>query len=193
MQECSAVLREIEAAEATDAAVEDVVATYRQAGEPFPGIGHPFHKPVDPRAQRLFEIAVEEGIAGPHVEHLEAVQAAFEDATGKWLVINVTGVIAAVAADMGLPPVAARGLAVVSQAADLVAEVVEEDQNPIARDIWDLVEGQRPTSTRTPSDPVGHRLRLAAHSSQENALSRSWGAWPPPPAARSRYASRSSR
>jgi len=140
MQECAAVLGEIEDAEDTEAAVAETVAAYREAGDPFPGIGHPFHEPVDPRAQRLFDIAGEEDIAGPHVDHLRAVQEEFEAVTGKWLVANVTGGIAATSADMGLPPVAARGLAVISRAAGLVAEVVEEDQDPIARDVWGMVE-----------------------------------------------------
>jgi len=140
MQECAAVLAEVEAAEDTDAAVEDVVATYREAGDPFPGIGHPFHEPVDPRAQRLFDIAEAEGLSGPHVDHLRAVQEEFEAVTGRWLVANVTGGIAATAADIGLPPVAARGLAGISRAAGLVAEVVEEDRDPIARDVWGMVE-----------------------------------------------------
>lgn len=140
MQECSEVLQAIERDDDPATAVEEAVVTYREAGDPFPGIGHPFHEPVDPRAQRLFDIAAEEGIAGPHIEHLSAVQDAFEDLTGKRLVINVTGAIAAVSADLGLPPVAARGLAVISRAAGLVAEIVEEDQSPVAGDIWGLVE-----------------------------------------------------
>jgi citrate synthase len=140
MQECSAVLGEIDTAEDTETAVTDAVATYREAGDPFPGIGHPFHKPVDPRTQRLFEIAVEEGLAGSHIDHIRAVQSEFETVTGKRLVINLTGAIAATSADMGLPPVAARGLAVISRAAGLVAEVIEEKNDPIARDVWNMVE-----------------------------------------------------
>lgn len=140
MQECSEILREIEHDDDPETAIEETVSAYREAGDPFPGIGHPFHEPVDPRAQRLFDLAEEEGIAGSHVEHLYAVQDVFEEVIGKRLVINVTGGIAAVSADMGLPPVAARGLAVISRAAGLVAEIVEEDRSPVAGDIWEMVE-----------------------------------------------------
>ena len=31
---------------------ERIVAGFRERREPVPGIGHPFHKPVDPRAPR---------------------------------------------------------------------------------------------------------------------------------------------
>lgn len=137
MQECTELVYELDA---EDASVEGLVESYREAGEPFPGIGHPFHEPVDPRAVRLFELAEEEGIAGEGVERIRAVQDEFEETTGKRLVINLTGAIAAVAYDMDLSPDAARGLAVVSRAAGLVAEVVEERENPMAMDIWQLVE-----------------------------------------------------
>jgi citrate synthase len=142
MQEAAAVLRELAGEPKADreAAIEAVVTEYRERGDPFPGIGHPFHKPVDPRAERLFEIAEEEGIAGEHVALLREVQGAFEAATGLDLPINVTGAIAAVASDMGLPPEAARGLAVVSRAAGLVAAVLEEMSEPIAMDVWEYAE-----------------------------------------------------
>lgn len=137
MQECTELLYELDAEDAT---VEELVESYREAGEPFPGIGHPFHEPVDPRAVRLFEIAEEEGIAGEGVERVRAVQDEFEAVTGKRLVINLTGAIAAVAYDMDLSPEAARGLAIVSRAAGLVAEVVEERENPMAMELWELAE-----------------------------------------------------
>lgn len=140
MEECADVLREIDRAGDPDEAVADAVSVYRDRGDPFPGIGHPFHEPVDPRSQRLFDLAEEEGIAGDHVEYLRAIRDEFEVATGTRLVINATGAIAAVAADMGLSPKAARGIAVVSRAAGLVAEIVEEEESPIAGDLWALVE-----------------------------------------------------
>jgi citrate synthase len=40
-----------------------------------PGIGHPIHKPVDPRVPRLFAIAEETGFSGRYVELMKKVQA----------------------------------------------------------------------------------------------------------------------
>ena len=142
MQEAAAVLQELagEPEDEREAAVEAVVAEYRERGDPFPGIGHPFHEPVDPRAERLFEVAEEEGVAGVHIDLVREVQASFEEATGLDLPVNVTGAIAAVASDMGLSPEAARGLAIVSRAAGLVAAVIEEQSRPVAMDVWDYAE-----------------------------------------------------
>jgi citrate synthase len=144
MQEAAAVLQELagEPDSEREAAVEAVVAEYRERGDPFPGIGHPFHEPVDPRAERLFEVAEAEGAAGPHTDLLREVQAGFEAATGLALPVNITGAIAAVGSDMDLLPEAARGLAIVSRAAGLVAAVIEEGSRPVAMDIWDYAEEQ---------------------------------------------------
>lgn len=140
MEQSARDLRSVADADDRERAVEDLVEDYRDRGEPFSGIGHPHFDPVDPRAQRLFDLAEEADVAGAHVDVLRDVQARFEAETGLDLPINVTGAIAAVASDMGLPPEAARGLAVVSRAAGLLGEVVEEKESPMAMDIWQLVD-----------------------------------------------------
>ncbi len=140
MKECAEVLQAVEAAENADGAAIEAVDTYREAGDPFPGIGHRFHDPVDPRAQRLLELADEEGLAGPHGEHLRTIQADFEERLDLALPVNITGAIAAVSSDLGLPPSAARGFAVISRAGGLVAEILEEARNPVSGDIVAAVE-----------------------------------------------------
>lgn len=148
MQGCSEILHELAEAEDTDAAVATLVAEHLRTGERFPGIGHPQLTPVDPRAERLFDIATEEGIAGEHVDLLHRVREGFEAETGADLPINVTGAIAAVTADVGLSPAAARGLAVLSRAGGVVGEILEEQERPIASDIWHAVDA----STKRPDD-----------------------------------------
>lgn len=140
MKECAEDLEALADADDREAAVDALVARYRERGDRFPGIGHPEFDPVDPRAETLFEMAEEGDVAGEHVDLLRDVRAAFEADAGIDLPINATGAIAAVTLDMGLPPTAARGIAVVSRATGVVAEILEEEQNPMAFDIWQAVD-----------------------------------------------------
>lgn len=140
MEGCARELQSVTDASDRDAAIERLIVEYRDRGDPFPGIGHPHFDPVDPRSERLFDIAETADLDTQHVEALNAIQAGFEAETGLSLPINATGAIAALTADMGLQPEAARGLAIVSRAAGLVAEAVEERDTPIAPSIWQAVD-----------------------------------------------------
>jgi len=142
MEECAEDLDDLSSAADREAAIDELVARYRESDGRFAGIGHPEFDPIDPRAKKLFEMAEEEDIAGEHVELLGDVQAAFEAESGATLPINATGAIAAIALDMGLSPTAARGIAIVSRATGVVAELLEEEQNPMAFDIWQAIDEQ---------------------------------------------------
>lgn len=140
MEQSARDLQAVARADDPDRAARDLVSDYRERGEPFSGIGHPHFDPVDPRAQRLFALSEAADVRGIHTDLLHDVQGYFEDETGLDLPINVTGAIAATSSDMGLPPEAARGFAIVSRAAGLLAEVIEERESPMAMDIWQLVD-----------------------------------------------------
>ena len=47
-----------------------------------PGLGHPVHKDGDPRTPRLYELAAQEGLLGPHLRLLELVAEASERGVG---------------------------------------------------------------------------------------------------------------
>lgn len=140
MEECAADLQAVAAADDPEAATVELVEAYRESDERFSGIGHPHFDPVDPRTETLFGLAEEADVDMQHVAILRELQAEFEAAAGRSLPINVTGAIGALASDLGLPPEAARGFAIVSRAAGLVAEVLEEQRSPIAMDVWQTVD-----------------------------------------------------
>jgi citrate synthase len=101
-----------------------------------PGLGHPLHKPVDPRSARLFEIARETGHYGRYCELMEAI------GQEKKLVVNATGAIGALACELGLDWRAVRGIGVMARAVGLVGHLLEEARQPMAEAIWHQVEEQ---------------------------------------------------
>ncbi len=115
-----------------------IVQEHRQQRLLVPGIGHPVHKPVDPRAVTLFAIAEENGLAGPYVALMRAISQEAERAFGKpgQLPVNATGAIGAIASELGLSWKLCRGLAVVSRAVGLLGHLAEEIENPIANTLW---------------------------------------------------------
>jgi citrate synthase len=99
-----------------------------------PGLGHPIHKPVDPRTVRLFEIARETGFYGKYCTLMEAI------ANEKNITLNATGAIGALACELGLDWKIVKGLGVMARAIGLVGHILEETRQPMATEIWDRVE-----------------------------------------------------
>ena len=116
----------------------ELVAEIRAAGGKVPGFGHPVHKPVDPRAERILELADERGVSGAFVERARA----FHEAVG--LTMNVSMPIAAVMLDLGFPPDAVKAVPVLARTASLLAHLAEEREAPtgftLARAAEDAVE-----------------------------------------------------
>jgi len=118
----------------------EIVASHRERRQIVPGLGHPLHKPIDPRTPRLFQIAAENGLSSHYVALMQAVQAEAERASGKSLPINATGAIGAIAAEFGFPWKIIRGLGVMARAVGLVGHLLEESEDPMAVEIWQRVE-----------------------------------------------------
>jgi len=118
------------------AAAREIVARFRATKAIVPGIGHPIHKDVDPRSERMFEIAREEGFSGAHVRLMRQVAVEASEAYGRHLPVNVSGAIGAVASELGLDWRICRGIGVVARSIGLVAHLYEEIRNPLARELW---------------------------------------------------------
>lgn len=117
-----------------------VVASFREQGRIIPGIGHPFHKPIDPRTPRLKALAQENGFHGPYVRLMEAVATEAGNASGKVLPMNATGAIGALCCEMGFDWKICRGLGVMARAVGLVGHILEEARRPMAAEIWHRIE-----------------------------------------------------
>ena len=148
MEDAARLLSEAlpERKDASDVALAEIarsqVAAYRQGNRILPGLGHPIHKPVDPRAPRLFEIAAENGMAGPYVRLIQAIAAEAERVHGRSLPVNATGAIGAICCEFGFPWWIVRGFGVMARAIGLVGHIMEEHDNPIAREVWLRVDDE---------------------------------------------------
>jgi len=129
-------------------AAREIVADFRARKASIPGIGHPIHKPVDPRTPRLFEIARQNGFAGRYIDLMQQVQQEAERTSGKVLPLNATGAMGAVLCELDVDWRLARGIAVIGRAVGLVGHIAEEIRNPIAREIWERVEDEASAHAR---------------------------------------------
>ncbi len=125
-----------------------IVQDHRARKVIVPGLGHPIHKPVDPRTVRLFAIARQTGFHGPYVTLMEHVADAAAIAYGKVLPVNATGAIGALCCEMGLSWQLARGLGVMARAVGLVGHVLEESRQPMAMELWHRTEEEATRHTR---------------------------------------------
>lgn len=123
-----------------EAKAREIVTGYRARKEILPGIGHPFHKPIDPRTPALFKVAKETGYHGPYVRLMEALGAEATRQANRPLPVNVTGAMAAVASEMAIPWKICRGLAVSARAVGLVGHILEEMRQPMAETLYLRVE-----------------------------------------------------
>ena len=132
---CAALLEEGQGEVARGAAAATVAAelarrTY-DAGERFPGFGHPLHRPVDPRAERILELADARGASGLHVALARSLREAVAETWGKPLVMNVSLPIAAVLLDLGFARDTVKAVPVLARTAGLLAHLAEERERPL--------------------------------------------------------------
>jgi citrate synthase len=110
--------------QAAEALVDDCI---RERQTP-PGFGHRFHT-RDPRASRLFQMALELELEGEHLRMMRAVERALEarkDDIGRPLPVNVDGAIAAISADLGFAYELGNAIFLISRLPGLIAHAHEE-------------------------------------------------------------------
>jgi citrate synthase len=119
-----------------DALALETVRAQRAAGRFVPGLGHHVHKDGDPRTPRLFQIAAEENLSGPHLSLFAAIGRVHPEVLGRTLPLNGAGVCGAALADLGLPLELLRGFALLARTAGLIGQLAEELRHPVANDVF---------------------------------------------------------
>ena len=119
-----------------------VVEAHRREKRILPGIGHPIHKPIDPRTPRLLELARETGFDGPYLKLIGAIAEAAQAASGKVLPVNATGALGALCCEMGFDWNICRGIGVMARAVGLVGHILEESRRPMAAEVWHRIDAE---------------------------------------------------
>jgi citrate synthase len=118
------------------------------AGAKVPGFGHPVHRRLDPRAERILEFADARGVSGPHVLLARCLRDAVADVWGKPLPMNVAMPIAAVMLDLGFSSAAVKAVPILARTASLLAHLAEERETPVgfllAARAEEAIEYERP-------------------------------------------------
>ena len=107
-QDCARLLEEAHAG----ADPEQLLRAIRESGGRAPGFGHPVHRPLDPRAERILELADERGVSGPYVAMARTFRDAAAKVWGKPLTMNVS-------------------MPILARTAGLLAHLAEEQREPI--------------------------------------------------------------
>jgi len=109
-------------------AAEEIVERWKETGDALPGFGHRYHT-RDPRAARLFQMALDLEVEGTHIQMIRAVemlQHTRHRPDDPPLPINIDGAIAAVCSDLGMPPTVANALFIISRVPGIAAQAQEE-------------------------------------------------------------------
>ena len=122
---------EVESGAEPAAVAAGIAGEIHADGGKVPGFGHPVHRLVDPRAERILELADERGVVGPHVRLAHELRNAVAETWGKPLTMNVAMPIAAVLLDLGFAAVTVKAVPILARTAGLLAHLAEEQENPI--------------------------------------------------------------
>jgi citrate synthase len=110
---------------------DDMARAIHASGGKVPGFGHPVHRPLDPRAERILELADERGVSGPCTLLARFFRDAVASAWGKPLTMNVAMPIASVLLDLGFAPATVKAIPLLARTAGLLAHLAEEQEQPV--------------------------------------------------------------
>jgi citrate synthase len=130
---------------AASAALEDI----RARGARTPGLGHPVHKEVDPRVPRLYELATDLDLLGPHLRTMRVVADVSAEQTGRRLPINGAGAAGAALADLGFDWRIIRGFTLLARTAGILGHLAEEMRSSMGMPLWQELEQRSERPRRT--------------------------------------------
>jgi citrate synthase len=124
----------------SDVDPSELARVIHEAGDKVPGFGHPVHRPVDPRAERILALADEHGVSGRNVARARALRDAVAGLWDRPLPLNVAMAIAAVLLDLGYTADAVKAVPILARTAGLIAHLEEEREQPIGLHLGRVAE-----------------------------------------------------
>jgi citrate synthase len=134
-EQCARLLvegqREVAAGGDPAAVAETIARRVHADGLKLPGFGHPVHRPLDPRAERILELADAHRVSGPHTTLARHLRDSAAATWGRPLTMNVSLPIAAVMLDLDFDASAVKAIPILARTAGLLAHLAEEQRDPL--------------------------------------------------------------
>lgn len=111
--------------------IPNAIQQWQQRSKYLPGFGHRYHKPTDPRAPRLMELAraADNTVCdNTFVDIGEGIESYLSEHAGKPVPMNIDGATAVIYASLGFEPALARGLFCLSRSVGILAHAWEQQQ-----------------------------------------------------------------
>ena len=96
---------------------------FNSKNQKIPGFGHRYHD-ADPRARKLMDLAIKEGVVGVHTKLALSIQDLL--ITNKNIRLNVDGANAALLSDLGFSPSSGLGIFIIGRIPGIIAHIQEE-------------------------------------------------------------------
>ena len=109
-----------------DELAKRIVSDYRSKKMRLPGLGHPLHREMDPRAKGLYRYAEEIGAIGWGTSLYVAVHKEFMQQTGKHMSINVDAYVGTLLWDIGFPAQALAPLLMMTMFPGVIFQCIEQ-------------------------------------------------------------------
>lgn len=113
------------------ATAESIVTRMKNEKKRIPGIGHPSSLGMDPRASALERKLHKNNLDGKTYNLFKSIVDKWNEVSGKNLVINVDGMLAAALSEIGFKPVEMGGIAALSMLPGIIANTVHELENGV--------------------------------------------------------------
>jgi citrate synthase len=110
----------------SDKAISSYVADLRRRRLAVPGLGHPLHRVVDPRERALRSVIDACGFGSDYVMLLDRLHRRANEVIGRYLVLNVDGLIGAVLLAMAFGPSEILAVNIIGAMPGIAAHAIEE-------------------------------------------------------------------